>query len=82
MPIRDVIATIEEIISPVLRMLEDNALLRWGLAGLLWVVIVFRLFGRGPGQRHGLFNWYDWLVVLGGIAALWALRFGAHLPWQ
>lgn len=82
MPIRDAIATIAEILSPVLRLLEDHPLLRWSLVALLWLLVVFRLFGRGPGQRYGLFNWYDWLVVLGGIAALWFIRFGPQLPWR
>ena len=49
---------------------------RWTLIGVLWLALMFRLFGRGTsGQRHGLFNWYDWVVIAFGAALLWTLQF-------
>lgn len=77
MSLQDMLLDVGDALAPYIGALERNPLLRWALIGVLWLALMFRLFGRGTsGQRHGLLNWYDWVVIAFGAALLWTLQFG------
>lgn len=81
-PVQDLVAQFQDAVSPAVVLLERHPAVRWSLLGVFWGVVVLRLFGRGAGQRRGLFSWYDWFVVLGGMGMLWYMQFGTRLPWR
>ena len=63
--------------STYLGLLRQSSELRWLLAGVIWLALTYRFFGRGVGKGgHGLLNWYDWLVIVGGSIFIWVVQFG------
>ena len=72
MQVRDLIGYVQDQVSPGLMAIARRPEAQWTFAGLLWLVLAVRLFGRGRGA--GGQSWMtivDWAIVAVVAGAVW-----------
>lgn len=72
MQVRDLVGYVQDHVSPEVSAFVRLPEVQWGVAGLLWLVLAFRLFGRTRGSSgQAWMTVVDWLIVGVVAGAVW-----------
>lgn len=80
MPLRELVRQFQELLRQGIDLLQRDPSARWAVAAVLWLLFMYRAFGRGAGQKRGIWNWYDFLVIGAGALLVWSLSL-QHRPY-
>jgi hypothetical protein len=70
--VRDLVGYVQDHVSPGLMAIARRPEAQWSVAGLLWLVLAVRLFGRGRGAgSQSWMTFVDWAIVAVVAGAVW-----------